>query len=53
LPINIRILQRAGSSFTKVVAQLVQFLSDNRADDNVIDQESVVDEEELVPTEAS
>jgi hypothetical protein len=40
-------------TFTKVVAQLVQFLSDNRADNNLIDQESVVDEEDLVSTETS
>jgi hypothetical protein len=37
--------------FTKVVAQLVQFLSDNRADNNLIDQESAVDEEDMVPAE--
>jgi single-strand DNA-binding protein len=39
--------------FTKVIAQLVQFLSDNRTDNHLIDQESAVDEEDLVPTEAS
>lgn len=39
--------------FTKVVAQLVQFLSDNRTDNSLIEQESVVDEDDLVLTEAS
>jgi hypothetical protein len=39
--------------FTKVVEQLVQFLSDNRTDNNLIDQESAVDEEDLELTQVS
>jgi single-strand DNA-binding protein len=33
--------------FTKVVAQTVQFLSDNRADDNLTEQYSLAGEEDL------
>jgi len=35
---------------TKVVTQFVQFLSDNRAADTLIEEASVMDEENLEPT---
>jgi len=37
--------------YTKVVTQFVQFLSDNRAGDTFLDQGSLIDEEEIEPTE--
>ena len=33
--------------FTKVVAQMVQFLSDNRTDDSMVEQPSLAGEEEI------
>jgi single-strand DNA-binding protein len=33
--------------FTKVVAQMVQFLSDNRTDDSLVEQSSMAGEEEI------
>jgi hypothetical protein len=36
-------------SFTKVVTQFIQFLSDNRAGDPLIEQSNVTDEEEMAP----
>ena len=37
--------------YTKVVAQTVQFLSDNRASDSLMDQVNGIEEEDLFPTE--
>jgi len=39
--------------FTKVVAQTVQFLSDNRADDNLTEQDSLTGEEDLESNKVS
>ena len=37
--------------YTKVVAQVVQFLSDSRADDALLGQPDVIEEEDLEPSE--
>lgn len=38
--------------FTKVVTRLVQFLSGNRAGDDLIEQDNTADEEDVEPAEA-
>lgn len=43
---------RATKTFTKVVTQFVQFLGENRAGDDLIEQADMSEEEELAESEA-